>query len=256
MRFRRIILAVLSIAAARQLPSVDWLEQLKLSRVMELKASTHHVQGVDTDSRHVWVTSVDTPGRKGYLQEFSRGSGGLLRSVEVQEGDRFHPGGFATDDRSLWIPVAEYKRNSSALIQRRDKQSLKLEYEFAVPDHIGCIAVNPEFLVGGNWDSLDFYVWDHRGNLVNKISSTTSNAYQDMKFDSGYLVASGLLPDRTGAVDWIEFPLMKLVHRLRAGKTDRGQVFTREGMAIRDGLLLLLPEDDSSRLFFFSITGR
>ncbi len=111
-------------------------------------------------------------------------------------------------------------------------------------------------MVGGNWDSLDFYVWTHRGELVRKVSSTTSNAYQDLKFDSGYLVASGLLANRTGAVDWIEFSSMKLVHRLDCRKTDRGQAFTREGMAIRDGQLLLLPEDDTSRLFFFRFATR
>jgi hypothetical protein len=142
----------------------------------------------------------------------------------------------AADETSLWMAVAEYKRNSSAVIQQRNKQTLKVEFQFAVPDHIGCIAVTSEFLIGGNRDSLDFYVWDHHGELVRKVSSTTSNAYQDLKFDSGYLVASGLLANRTGAIDWIEFPSMKRVHRLIAGKTDRGQTFTREGRTGRTAL--------------------
>jgi hypothetical protein len=199
------------------------------------------------------VTSVDTAARKGYLQEFSRATGDLLRSIEVQDGDRFHPGGFAADETSVWLPVAEYKRNSSAVIQQRNKQTLKVEFQFEVADHVGCVAVSPEFVIGGNWDSLDFYVWDHRGKLVRKVSSTTSNAYQDLKFDSGHLIASGLLADKTGAVDWLEFPSLKLLHRMAAGKTDRGQTFTREGMAVRDGQLLLLPEDDTSRVFFFRL---
>src|SRR5262245_43697641 len=112
-------ITALSAAVASQLPRVESLEQLKLQRVLELKAETHHVQGVDVDAQRVWVTSVDTPSRKGFLQEFSRETGELLRSVEVQDGDRFHPGGFAADETSLWIPIAEYKRNSTAIIQRR-----------------------------------------------------------------------------------------------------------------------------------------
>ena len=249
-------IAVISAAVAGQAPSVESLEQLKQVRVLELKGETHHVQGVDVDHQRVWVTSVDSAARKGFLQEFSRETGALLKTIEVQDGNLFHPGGIAADETSLWMPVAEYTRNSSALIQRRNKQTLDLEFQFAVPDHIGCIAVSDQFLVGGNWDSRDFYIWDHEGKLVRKVPSTTSNAYQDLKFDSGYLVASGLLTDRSGAIDWIEFPSMKLARRVNAGKTDRGQMFTREGMAIRDGQLLLLPEDDSSRLFFFQLRTR
>jgi len=43
------------------------------------------------------------------------------------------------------------------------------------------------------------------------------------------------------------------VKRVRMGNTDRGVPFTREGMAIRNGELVLLPEDGPSRLFFFNM---
>ena len=240
---------------AAQPQSAASLDRLKLVRVLELKGSTHHVQGIDTDEKRLWVTSVDTPKRKGYLQEFSMPTGESLRIVEIQDGERFHPGGISSDAKSLWIPVAEYRANSTSVIQRRNKRTLKLEFQFAVPDHIGCIAVTPRFLIGGNWDSRDFYVWTHRGELIRKIASATSNAYQDMKFDSKYIVASGLLADRTGAIDWLDAGTMQVVHRLTAGRTDRGDPYTREGMAVRRDRLFLLPEDSPSRLFVFSIGG-
>ncbi len=224
---------------------------LRLLRVLELKGTIYHVQGVDTDGTRLWVTSVDTANRKGYLHEFSMTTGRSLRVVELQDGERFHPGGMASDGKSVWIPVAEYRANSTSVIQRRNKRTLQVEFQFAVPDHIGCIAVSPEFVIGGNWDSRDFYVWNHRGELVRKIPSNTSNAYQDMKVHSKYVVASGLLPDRTGAIDWLDFRSMSLVRRLKAGNTDRGVQFTREGMAIFADQLLLLPEDGPSRLFVF-----
>ena len=74
-----------------------------------------------------------------------------------------------------------------------------------------------------------------------------------MKFESGVLVASGLLPDHNGAIDWIEFPSFRLLKRLNFGSTERHTPFTREGMAIRGKQLLLLPEDEPSRLFVFTL---
>src|ERR1043166_2091361 len=135
-------------------------------KVIALQGKTAHVQGIDTDGVHLWVTSVDRATRKGYLQEFAVADGRMERSIEIQDGDRFHPGGIAADANSIWIPVAEYRAASTAVVQRRSKRTLALESQFAVDDHIGCIAVTPEFVIGGNWDSRDFYVWDRQGKLI------------------------------------------------------------------------------------------
>ena len=229
----------------------DLIPGWKLSRTLELKGPTYHVEGIDFDGHTLWVTSVDNERRKGFLQTFSMESGGILQSIEIQDSERYHPGGIAADGNSLWIPVAEYRAYSSSVIQQRDKNTLKLTFQFTVADHIGCVAVTPEYLIGGNWDSRMFYLWDHGGKLIRKISSSTRNAYQDLKFDPPYVVASGLLADRTGAIDWLSLPSLALSRRTRAGKTDRQVPLTREGMAIHHGQLLLLPEDEPSRLFIF-----
>src|SRR5712691_11405768 len=127
-------------------PSASSLDGLTLVRVLELKGVTYHVQGVDTDAKRLWVTSVDTPRRKGYLHEFSMMTGESLRVVEIQDAERFHPGGIASGAKSLWVPVAEYRAHSTSVIQRRSMRTLEIEFQFPVPDHIGCIAVTPEFL--------------------------------------------------------------------------------------------------------------
>ena len=44
-------------------------------RVLALKAKTAHVQGIDTDGVHLWVTSVDRASSKGFLQEFAVADG-------------------------------------------------------------------------------------------------------------------------------------------------------------------------------------
>jgi hypothetical protein len=229
----------------------DLIPGWNLSRTMELKGATHHVQGIDFDAHTLWVTSVDRERRKGFLQKFSMDSGALLQTMEVQEDERYHPGGVAADGNSLWLPVAEYRAHSSSVIQRRDRNTLKLMFQFPVSDHIGCVAVTPEYLIGGNWDSETFYLWDHTGKLIRTIPSGTRNAYQDLKFEPPYLVASGRLADGTGAIDWLSLPSFALSQRTTAGKTDREASLTREGMAIRKDQLLLLPEDEPSRLFVF-----
>lgn len=232
------------------------LSDLPLVKTLELKGTTHHVQGIDLDDTRLWVTSVDREGRKGYLHEFALPAGELKRTVEVGIGERFHPGGMARDGESLWIPVAEYKRESAATIQKRNARTLELEAQFEVTDHIGCIAAGPDFLVGGNWDSRTFYVWDKSGKLLRKVANPTPNGYQDLKWVDGRIVAGGLLPGKVGAIDWLEWPSLKLLRRIDAGKTSRGVPFTNEGMAARGDRLWLLPEDGPSRLFEFRLEGR
>ncbi|HEY1948037.1 MAG TPA: DUF6454 family protein [Bryobacteraceae bacterium] len=233
----------------------SFLKASDAARVLELQGKTNHVQGIDTDGVYLWLTSVDSAGHKGYLREFRLEDGREIRSIELQDGGRFHPGGIDTDTESIWIPVAEYRANSSAVIQKRNKKTFALEFQFAVPDHIGCLAVTPEFIIGGNWDSRDFYFWDHQGRLIRKVASETGGAYQDMKFRLDGIIASGGLPERSGAIDWLEFPSMHLVRRVIAGKTSRGASLTREAMTTFQEQLWLLPEDDQSRLFVFPLAS-
>jgi hypothetical protein len=244
-----ILLAILFSSLALQQSSL--IPGWTLAHTISLKGATHHVQGVEFDAYTVWISSVDSQARKGYLKKFSFDSGALLQSIEVQDGERFHPGGFAGDGDSLWLPVAEYRANSTSVIQKRDKKTLKMTFQFDVADHIGCVAVSSDYLIGGNWDSREFYLWDRKGKLIRRVASETNNAYQDLKFEAPYVVASGLFEDRSGAIDWLELPTFKLSHRIKVGTTDRGVPLTREGMAIHQDQMVLLPEDDASRLFVF-----
>jgi hypothetical protein len=229
------------------------LADFTMERTLALAGETHHVQGIDLDGERIWVTAVDARQRKGYLLEFGLAQGNLLRQVEIGRGDRFHPGGMAADGDALWIPVAEYRRASSTVMQRRNKRTLAVELEFEVRDHIGCVAAAGAELTGGNWDSRDFYVWDRNGRELRRIHNPTENRYQDVKFVGGQLIASGLLPNGNGAIDWLAYPSLRLKRRVTVGKTDRGVEYTREGMAMRGERLYLLPEDSPSRLFVFRL---
>src|SRR5260370_25027568 len=249
---RIVLLAAISLATAQS----AGLSDFKMVRVLALKAATQHVQGIDLNDRLLWVTSVDKANRKGWLQEFLLATGDLTRQIEIDEGIHFHPGGISADGESLWIPVAEYRPKSSSVIQKRSQRTLKLEFQFEVEDHIGCIAVTPEHLIGGNWDSKEFYVWEHRGRLIRKVASQTDNGYQDMKFDSGQIIASGILPDGTGGIDWLDYPSLRLTRRGKAGNTPRGVLYTPGGMASLWEPLTLPPEDEASRLFVFDLGAK
>jgi hypothetical protein len=221
-------------------------------RVVELQASMDHVQGILVDGNRLWVSWVDRKRRTGHLGEFDAPTGKLVRSVEIQTGDRFHPGGISADGQSIWVPVAEYKPDSSASVQKRDRETLALQAEFEVSDHIGAIAAGPDVLYGANWDARAIYTWTRQGKQLARRDNPTGSRYQDMKFVNGLLVASGLRRNE-GAIDFLMPEDLRLHRRVRTGKSDRGVILTHEGMAIAGGKLYLLPEDGPSRLFVFQL---
>jgi hypothetical protein len=226
----------------------DW----RLERTIGLAATLHHVQGIDVEGDWLWVSSVDAKRRRGYVSLFRLGEGRLVKQVEVQDGERFHPGGMVVEGNWLWVPVAEYRRASTTTMQRRDKRTLALVGSCTVADHIGCVAAGADFLVGGNWDSRVLYTWGFDGRELGRRENPGKTSYQDMKLVDGVLLGAGNLTREQGAIEWRRWPTLELERRVVAGRTDRGVPYTHEGMTLRGGRLYLLPEDDPSRLFVFA----
>lgn len=229
------------------------LADFKLRATIDLKGETHHVQGLVTDGNRAWVTSVDRVARAGRIQIFDLPSGQMVRSKDIQEGDLFHPGGCSMDGKTIWIPLATYTREGPAVIQQRDADSLELISSFPVGDHIGCLAVNGDQLIGGNWDARKLYFWDRTGKLLMARNNPTGIAIQDFKVKSGHLICSGQTKGREDRIDWIDLASYTIDRRILGGPTDRGAGFMREGMDLLPGALYLLPEDQPSRLFIFDL---
>ncbi|MDP5280341.1 DUF6454 family protein [Sphingomonas sp. DG1-23] len=101
---------------------------------------------------------------QGYIHEFDRRGGKLLCRLELTGGARYHPGGISLSGRSIWIPVAEMKAKSSAVLVEVDADSLEIRRKIHVPDHLGCVAASGDTLVAGNWDSETLYIFDLRSN--------------------------------------------------------------------------------------------
>lgn len=226
-------------------------QTLVLDRVIELPGTLEHVQGIDTDGVSLWVSSVDAKAGKGFLRRFRLVPPRLEAAVEVQDGSRIHPGGIALYEGVIWIPVAEYKRDSTSVIQARDARTLELKSSFAVSDHIGCLAAGPEGLIGANWDAREIYEWRFDGKPKRKRANPHAAAYQDWKLLAGRLIAGGLLGKREGAIDVLDPRNLQLLRRVPVGRTSRGVVETQEGLALHGRHVYLLPEDGQSRLFLY-----
>src|SRR5215471_16917640 len=89
-----------------------------------------------------------------------------------------HPGGFQSDGARLWIPVSESLRHGRtvirvfALARLTPGQAASSDFDFAVADHIGALAVatNQSTLLGANWDTETVYVWDLKGRLQQTLT--------------------------------------------------------------------------------------
>jgi len=226
---------------------------IELIRQVPLKFSTYHVQGLEVTEKFYFVTSVQTKQSRWWLFKIDRQNAGLISKVELTDGKLIHPGGLQYNGRYLWIPNAEYKRQSRSIIYGVDPDTLRIDTSFAVDDHIGAVASDgKKFLYGVNWDALQFYTWDIDGSLINKIDSPTSMAYQDIKYFAGKLLCSGH-KDNICGVDIIDPQIWTLIKRIDLPKDKWKSNLTREGMAF-DWDLYFLPDDGpDSRILIFAL---
>ncbi|MBA3975984.1 MAG: hypothetical protein C0504_17395 [Candidatus Solibacter sp.] len=224
-------------------------------RVIALEGETHHVQGIALVGGRFLVTSVDRPGREGWLMEFD-GDGKRVRDLKIHDGAMYHPGGFDADGESVWIPVAEYRPKSRSVIQRRSAASFEVMSSFAVPDHIGAVAVGGDRLYLANWDARTIYEYSFDGRLIRARANPTAYRFQDLKMRDGVLAGAAPAGDGEkggGAVVWMDPETLAVTGVRPVGRTDRGTPLVQEGIELRDGRVYLLPEDTPSRVFVYGL---
>jgi Family of unknown function (DUF6454) len=126
-----------------------------------------------------------TPGRGvGHLYVIDA-NGALLTDLELGEGHMYHPGGIDYDGRWLWVPVAEYRPNSNAIIYKVDPASLAVEEAFRVRDHIGGVVRDrvDGHIHGVSWGSRTQYEWTPRGRqLAREANESHFIDYQDCDY--------------------------------------------------------------------------
>lgn len=132
-------------------------DRIYLSSVEVIEAPVRFPEPVDGYDR--------SPGRGvGHLFVLDR-AGNLLRDIEITDGDRYHPGGLDVHGDELYLPVAEYRPNSSANLYRVDLDTFRVTRLFQVDDHIGGVVLDEKtgHLVGQSWGSRRFYDWTLTG---------------------------------------------------------------------------------------------
>jgi hypothetical protein len=112
----------------------------------------------------------DTGEGVGHLFKFD-GKGNLIADLTLGDGSVYHPGGMDYDGKSIWVPAAEYRPNSRAIIYRVDPATMKATEVMRYGDHIGGLVYNAESktLHGVSWGSRRFYRWtfDNDGKVSN-----------------------------------------------------------------------------------------
>lgn len=226
---------------------------LEFLREVPLRFDTYHVQGLDLTEQFYFVTSVDTDEKRGWLFKIHRQTASLHSKMELTDGALIHPGGIQFDGHDLWIPNAEYRRESRTMIYAVDPNNLEIRRSFPVDDHIGAIASDGKnHLYGVDWDALHFYTWNFKGYQLNKAASPTLMAYQDIKYFAGKLLCSGHKSDDSviDVIDPETWTLVKCIHLPRGG---RKNMLSREGMTF-DGNLYFLPDDGpDSHIMIFAL---
>ncbi|MBB5157247.1 DUF6454 family protein [Saccharopolyspora phatthalungensis] len=161
--------------------SIKW----QLTGKLKLNFPTYHTEGIAFAGDRVFLSAVQvtepttkypspqgrydrTPGKGiGHVFVMDR-QGNLQKDVVLGEGDMYHPAGMDFDGKNIWVPVAEYRPNSSAIIYSIDATTLEVHKQFEVADHIGGIIRDAQtgHLIGNNWGSRRFYEWDLAGHQI------------------------------------------------------------------------------------------
>ena len=174
--------------------------------------NTQHPQGMVKIGDTFYVTSVEikTPTKRfpqlqdGFDRDTGEGAGHLFKfdakgtlitDLALGEGSIYHPGGIDYDGKYIWVPVAEYRPNSRAIVYRVDPATMKAEEVFRYGDHVGGIVHNTDdnTLHGVTWGSRRFYRWalDAQGKVTNanappaelrKLNREHYIDYQDCKY--------------------------------------------------------------------------
>lgn len=169
---------------------------------LHLDFATFHTEGLAVTRRHLFLSAVEileptvkyptpvngydrTPGKgKGHLFVMDR-KGNLEKDIVLGQGNRYHPGGIEFDGHDVWVPVAEYRPDSSAIMYRVDASSLQVTRAFTVQDHIGGVVLDRTtgHLVGNTWGSRRFYEWTRHGRQLSTWENTSYFIdYQDCQY--------------------------------------------------------------------------
>ncbi|GAB3165823.1 DUF6454 family protein [Telluribacter humicola] len=204
-----------------------------------LRFPVHHPQGMVRVGDDFILSSVEVLDRSagkgvGHLFKFDA-TGKLLADVKLGEGPKYHPGGIDYDGQHIWVPVAEYRPNSSSVVYKVHPESLKVVEVFRFDDHLGGIVHNTDAhsLHGISWGSRNYYDWklNAQGQVLAANQSPDQLRvpnpsyyidYQDCHYAGSHLMLCGGLKSyrqgnnlfRLGGLDLVDLTTHQPVHQV------------------------------------------
>ena len=245
-----------------------------------IRFETFHPQGMVKIGETFFVSSVDKAGVTGHLFKIDS-AGNLIADLRLGEGTMFHPGGIDYDGRFIWVPVAEYRPDSHAIVYRVEPQTMKATEVFRCDDHIGAIVhdTDDHTLRGVSWGSRRFYRWTLDADLrvadARLKATGTPNPshyvdYQDCKYAGGHLViCTGVTelrppsapPFRLGGIEVVDLVSGRPVHQVPVQQwTDSGRVMTENPAWLETSSSgvrgYFMPEDGHSTIYIYDLPVR
>ncbi len=181
--------------------------------------------------------------------------GNLLDDLVLGEGDVYHPGGIDTDGTSVWVPVAEYRPNSSAIVYKVDAETLEVHEEFRVADHIGGVVPDPTtgLVHGVSWGSRRLYTWTASGaELGRQANSSHFVDYQDCQYAAvSQMLCGGVASIATADGGSVELGGLALVDLVDGRVVHEVPVpgFSTAGHSLTRNPVLVESDDDTLRLW-------
>ncbi|MGW5360262.1 DUF6454 family protein [Actinopolymorpha pittospori] len=262
-----------TVAFARTTRSTPW----RLAAKIPLRFPTHHPQGMTLVGDRIVLSTVEvlqpparhpepldghdrTPGSGiGHLLVLDR-QGNLHKDVRVGADTIYHPGGVDFDGETVWVPVAEYRPNSRAVVCRFDPHTYDVTIAFEVADHVGAIVRDRVTgdLHGMSWGARTLHTWTPDGSLLrSRANEDHLIDYQDCSYAgwrkqicSGITVLPG--PDgrrhELGGLALRDLREDRILHQIPFPHfSTAGHVLTRNPVALEvvdDTLRLLAAPDD------------
>ena len=211
--------------------------------------------------------------------------GNLVGELKLGEGSIYHPGGIDYDGKDIWVPVAEYRPNSRAIIYRVDPETMKATEVFRFADHIGGVVHNTDdnTLHGVSWGSRRFYRWplgrDGKRDQCRRHAGEAAHAQPlalprlpglQICSAATAMLCTGVTemrltpeapPFRLGGVDLVDLPTAVRCSRRRCcyGRR-RGMDMTHNPVWIEPSEAGLrgyfMPEDDKSTLYIYDVGAK
>ena len=208
----------------------------------------------------------------GHLFKFGA-DGRLLADLRLGEGSIYHPGGIDYDGTAIWVPVAEYRSASRAIVYRVSPETMTATKVLTVDDHIGGVVHDREggALIGVNWGSRRLYRWPLAPDGTVGAPATVANTngyidYQDCHaIGAQRMLCAGLaeyrvgrlgLPLALGGIDLIDLATLRATWQVpvplwaASGRPMTQNPFWMEATAT--GLRAwFVPDDDRSTLYVY-----